>query len=441
MAARGADPDAGAGADAGPRLESPGALDHPRARRVRRDRLGDPGPGVRGRRSRPTSAASSRASTAQRITLPGRRFHRPGDARRLGVETFDHIIVLCYDTLDPSRADARTLITLLHLRDIAARLDQRLLDRQRDAGPARPRARGGGPRRRLHRQRPADQPDDRAGRRVEAPQRGLRRPARPGGLRDLPEAGRRLRAPGQAVPFAAVIEAARRRGEIAFGYRIAARAEDAAAAYGVSVNPAKAASATFARPTGSSSSPRTDRCPSTRVRRTTAGPGDARAGFRAPSVGDAHAMGRPAVRPLADRAGRDPAARPRRAGARPVRRARLPRASCRSGWRTSAHAVCRRHRSRAPSRSSTSGPTCGTRGARASGSSAWTPAAGSRSRAPGRRSTCRISRQRCRSGACARSWTIARSGSTTAVRRPGSRPGIARSGRSSSRRPVRSRRS
>ena len=32
--------------------------------------------------------------------------------------------MLCYDTLDPSRADARTLVTLLHLRDIAARLDR-----------------------------------------------------------------------------------------------------------------------------------------------------------------------------------------------------------------------------------------------------------------------------------------------------------------------------
>ena len=34
-------------------------------------------------------------------------------------ETYDHVIVLCYsDTLDAQEADARTLITLLHLRDI-----------------------------------------------------------------------------------------------------------------------------------------------------------------------------------------------------------------------------------------------------------------------------------------------------------------------------------
>jgi hypothetical protein len=51
---------------------------------------------------------------------------------------------------------------------------------------------------------------------------------------------------GAALPFAAVIEAARRRGEIAFGYRLAALADDAGAAYGVRVNPPKSAPITFA---------------------------------------------------------------------------------------------------------------------------------------------------------------------------------------------------
>jgi Trk K+ transport system NAD-binding subunit len=42
----------------------------------------------------------------------------------LDIGTFDHVIVMCYaEHLDPQRADARTLITLLHLRDIASRLD------------------------------------------------------------------------------------------------------------------------------------------------------------------------------------------------------------------------------------------------------------------------------------------------------------------------------
>ncbi|MBJ7330065.1 MAG: hypothetical protein JHC95_09225 [Solirubrobacteraceae bacterium] len=50
-----------------------------------------------------------RGPTTERATL---------DA--LDVPRFDHTIVMCYsDDLDPQRADARTLVTLLHLRDIA----------------------------------------------------------------------------------------------------------------------------------------------------------------------------------------------------------------------------------------------------------------------------------------------------------------------------------
>jgi ion channel POLLUX/CASTOR len=42
----------------------------------------------------------------------------------LNLKQFDHIILLCYsDTLDPQQADSRTLITLLHLRDIATKKD------------------------------------------------------------------------------------------------------------------------------------------------------------------------------------------------------------------------------------------------------------------------------------------------------------------------------
>ncbi|MDQ6794393.1 MAG: potassium transporter TrkA, partial [Chloroflexota bacterium] len=37
---------------------------------------------------------------------------------RLCAEGFDHVIVLCSDLLDPQRADARTLVTLINLRDI-----------------------------------------------------------------------------------------------------------------------------------------------------------------------------------------------------------------------------------------------------------------------------------------------------------------------------------
>lgn len=41
-------------------------------------------------------------------------------------DEYQHIVVLCYsDTLDPQRADARTLITLLHLRDIEQKKGER----------------------------------------------------------------------------------------------------------------------------------------------------------------------------------------------------------------------------------------------------------------------------------------------------------------------------
>ncbi len=44
----------------------------------------------------------------------------------LHVETYDHVVILCYsDVLDAQRADARTLVTLLHLRDIADRAEHR----------------------------------------------------------------------------------------------------------------------------------------------------------------------------------------------------------------------------------------------------------------------------------------------------------------------------
>lgn len=41
----------------------------------------------------------------------------------IGVERFDHVIVLTPEGLDAQRADARTLVTLLHLRDIAEQTD------------------------------------------------------------------------------------------------------------------------------------------------------------------------------------------------------------------------------------------------------------------------------------------------------------------------------
>ena len=44
-----------------------------------------------------------------------------------------------------------------------------------------------------------------------------------------------------------MVEAARRRGEVAIGYRILARAHDPGAAWGVKVNPDKTARISFSR--------------------------------------------------------------------------------------------------------------------------------------------------------------------------------------------------
>jgi hypothetical protein len=46
-----------------------------------------------------------------------------GDLEALGPHDYQHVIVLSADRLDAQEADARTLITLLHLRDLAERLD------------------------------------------------------------------------------------------------------------------------------------------------------------------------------------------------------------------------------------------------------------------------------------------------------------------------------
>ncbi len=184
--------------------------------------------------------------SAQRISFQAGDATDRATLDRLGVETFDHIIVLCYDSLDPSRADARTLITLLHLRDIAARLDRdfsivsEMLDLRDRALAEVARADDFIVSDRLISLMIAQVAESKH---LNAVFGDLLDPE--GSEIYLKPAGDYVQL-GQAVPFAAVIEAARRRGEIAFGYRIAARAEDASAAYGVSVNPAKTASATFA---------------------------------------------------------------------------------------------------------------------------------------------------------------------------------------------------
>ncbi len=51
----------------------------------------------------------------------------------LEITKYKHIIILCYsDTLSPQRADAHTLVTLLHLRDIAEKTGKSFSHGQRN---------------------------------------------------------------------------------------------------------------------------------------------------------------------------------------------------------------------------------------------------------------------------------------------------------------------
>jgi voltage-gated potassium channel Kch len=164
----------------------------------------------------------------------------------LDVKKFDHIIVLAYkETLDTQRADAKTLITLLHLRDIGERtgvdlsvVSEMLDDRNRELAEV-------------------TKADDfivsdklislMLSQVSENKQltdvfdtlfssEGSEIYLRPADL---------YITPGETVDFYTVLEAARRRGETAIGYRIAADAHIAERAYGVAVNPKKTGSITF----------------------------------------------------------------------------------------------------------------------------------------------------------------------------------------------------
>jgi ion channel POLLUX/CASTOR len=139
----------------------------------------------------------------------------------LDVTSFQHVIILCYsEHLDPQRADARTLVTLLHLRDIASRtghvfsITSEMLDMRNRALAEVTRA------------------DDFivSGRLVSLLMSQIaENKALNGVFRDIFDADGAeiyLRPAsdyvdlGRPVSFYTVVEAARRRGEVALGYRI-----------------------------------------------------------------------------------------------------------------------------------------------------------------------------------------------------------------------------
>ena len=165
---------------------------------------------------------------------------------KLHVEDYDHVIVLAYSTLEPQEADAKTLVTLLHLRDMAIRdetpfsIVSEMLDlRNRELAEA-------------------TQVDDFivSEHLVSLMMSQLSENAElfevftdifdPEGAEIYLKPIGDYVATGQPVNFYTVTEAARRRGETALGYRVDSESDDSSKAYGVHTNPKKSLQVTFA---------------------------------------------------------------------------------------------------------------------------------------------------------------------------------------------------
>ena len=164
---------------------------------------------------------------------------------RLGVEDYDHVIVLAYSTVEPQEADAKTLVTLLHLRDMAQKdetpfsIVSEMLDlRNRELAEA-------------------TQVDDFivSEHLISLMMAQLSENAElfdvfadifdPEGAEIYLKPVSDYVSPATPVSFYTVVEAARRRGETTLGYRITAEANNAGKAYGVHTNPKKSEIVTF----------------------------------------------------------------------------------------------------------------------------------------------------------------------------------------------------
>jgi len=165
----------------------------------------------------------------------------------LNLADYDHVIVLADTRLEPQAADARTLITLLHLRNISEKdstpfsIVSEMLDlRNRQLAEV------------------ANVDDFIVSDQLISLM--MSQLSENGELQAVftdmfdPDGSEIYLKPaadyvetGQAVNFYTVLEAARRRGEVAIGYRIASDLHDAAKSYGVRTNPRKSHEITFAR--------------------------------------------------------------------------------------------------------------------------------------------------------------------------------------------------
>jgi len=163
----------------------------------------------------------------------------------LKVQDYDHVIVLAYNTLEPQEADAKTLVTLLHLRDMAGKdetpfsIVSEMLDlRNRELAEA-------------------TQVDDFivSEHLVSLMMSQLSENAElfdvftdifdPEGSEIYLKPASDYIALGEPVNFYTVVEAAKRRGETAIGYRLEKEAGDAGKSYGVHTNPKKSGQVVF----------------------------------------------------------------------------------------------------------------------------------------------------------------------------------------------------
>jgi len=165
--------------------------------------------------------------------------------KSLNIPDYDHVIVLAYSQLEPQEADAKTLVTLLHLRDMAEKdetpfsIVSEMLDlRNRELAEA------------------AQVDDFIVSEHLVSlmmaqlsENRGLL-PV----FTDIfdPEGAEIYLKPigdyveaGKPVNFQTVVAAANQRGETAIGYRIQGESHDAEKSYGIHTNPKKSAAVTF----------------------------------------------------------------------------------------------------------------------------------------------------------------------------------------------------
>jgi hypothetical protein len=166
---------------------------------------------------------------------------------KLSVKDFDHIIVLAYrDDLEVQHADAKTLFTLLHLREIEdlAGVDLNIVSEMLDDRN-----------RELAEVTKADDfivSDKLVSLMLSQLSENKELSQVFGQLFSSAGSEVYLRpfeqyiAPESPVDFYTVMESASRKGETAIGYRVASLAHNADAAYGVHINPPKAAAISFA---------------------------------------------------------------------------------------------------------------------------------------------------------------------------------------------------